>query len=253
MPDYVVPNLVNACHVLRLLADAPPPGLTALRISRQLSIPRTTAMRIAISLREGGLLKETDGHYALSPAMIPLGAKALENIDMRASAQPILRRLALDTDETSHLAIPAQDKSLLVEVVQSPHPIRVGAPAGTLAELYCSSTGKLFLAHIHRPSLAEIFKRIAPVRRTSRTILTAAAMEREIETILAQGFALDEEELYEGIRCLAAPVRDSQGRVIAAVGITGPSTRFTLERTPEVAQRVVAAANELSVAMGLVV
>jgi len=248
MPDYLIPNLLNACRVLQFLADAP--GASVAVIARELHIPRTTVLRIVTSCCQGGLLRESSGCYALGAGLIPLGMKALEGVDLRRGAQPLLRRLAEDTDETAHLAIPAETRSLLVEVCQSPHPIRVGAPAGTLADLHCSSTGKVFLAHLFREELEALFRTLKPKARTPRTLTTAKAMAQELERILAQGYALDDEEFCEGIRCLAAPVRDNTGRVIAALGITGPTTRFTRERIGSCAEKVLAAAEELSRSLG---
>lgn len=248
MPDYIIPNLLNACRVLKLLAQTP--ALTVSEIGRELLVPRTTVLRIVTTLCREGMLQETDGRYRPGSALIPLGTKALEGVDLRRAAQPVLRRLAQATDETAHLAIEAENKSLLVEVSQSPHPIRVGAPAGTFADLHCSATGKIFLTHHHPQELAELLGRLKPQQRTRNTIVTAAAMAKEAERILKQGYAVDEEEFYEGIRCLAAPVRDNSGKVVAAIGITGAAGRFTKERIPEAAAKVMTAARELSGALG---
>ena len=187
----------------------------------------------------------------LGPALIPLGARALENIDLRRTAAPILRALSLETDETAHLAVPADGfKSLLVEVAQSPHPIRVGAPAGTLAELYCSATGKIFLAHCFADRLPEFFQNCKIEKRTARTITTQTAMQREIDVILRQKYAVDEEEFVEGIRCLAVPVRDNTGAIAAAIGITGPAARFTQDKIPAFAAKLTVAATQLSHDLG---
>jgi IclR family acetate operon transcriptional repressor len=248
MPDYIIPNLLNACRVLKLLAQTP--GLTVSEIGRELHVPRTTVLRIVTTLCREGMLHEADGLYRPGSALIPLGMKALEGIDLRRAAQPVLRRLAQLTGETAHLAVEAENKSLLVEVSQSPHPIRVGAPAGTFADLHCSATGKIFLAHRHLAELPSLFALLKPQTRTRNTIVTAAAMAKEAARIEKQGYAVDEEEFYEGIRCLAAPVRDNSGKVVAAIGITGTATRFTKDRIPDFAAKVTAAANELSTALG---
>lgn len=250
MPDYLIPNLLNACRVLQFLADEPAPGASVAGIARELHIPRTTALRIVTTCCQGGLLRESGGLYTLGAGLIPLGMKALEGVDLRRGAQPLLRRLAEATDETAHLAMPVENRALLVEVCQSPHPIRVGSPAGTLADLNCSSTGKVFLAYLFRERLEELFRQLKPRPRTPRTLTTAKAMAQEVERILALGYALDDEEYCEGIRCLAAPVRDNEGCVVAAVGITGPSSRFTRERIKPCAEKVLATAQELSRSLG---
>lgn len=249
MPEYIIPNLRNACRVLKLLAQEPA-GLTVSAIAAELKIPRTTVLRIVTTLCLESLLVEAGGLYRSGPALISLGAKALEQVDLRQAALPVLRRLAAETGETSHLAVETELKSMLVEVCQSPHPIRVGAPSGTLASLHCSATGKVFLAHNHANEIAALFSRLRPQLRTPNTITTAAGMKQEIARILKYGYAVDDEEFYEGIRCLAAPVFDSSGKVVAAIGITGAGSRFLRTDIQRRAAQVMAAAAEISASQG---
>lgn len=249
MPEYVIPNLINAGRVLKLLASEA--SLTALQISRTLDIPRTTVMRIANSLVKEGIL-ESDAHnaYTLGPALIYLGMRAMDGVDLAGLAKPLLRQLATQTGETAHLAMLSDDKSLLMEVCQSPLPIRAGAPAGTLADLHCSATGKVFLAWNFRDRLEAFFAHTAPLQRTDRTIVTAERMEKEVALILKRGYAVDEEEFYDGIRCVAVPVFNSRGHVFIALGITGVTQRLTRSRVAECVAQLRGAAAQLSEALG---
>ncbi len=248
MPDYLIPNLVNAGRVLKLLADKP--GLTVLEISRELKVPRTTVLRIATSLAREGLLESENNTYSLGPTLIYLGMRATDGIDLNGLARPLLTRLAHETGETAHLAMLADDKSILLEVCQSPLPIRAGAPAGTRADLHCSATGKVFLAWNMADGLDAFFERAQPVARTSRTITSADRMAKELALIRKRGYALDEEEFFDGIRCIAAPVMNSHGHTHLALGITGVVTRLTRSRIPECADMLKCAAAELSAAIG---
>jgi DNA-binding IclR family transcriptional regulator len=114
----------------------------------------------------------------------------------------------------------ADDKSILLEVCQSPLPIRAGAPAGTRADLHCSATGKVFLAWNMADGLDAFFERAQPVARTSRTITSADRMAKELALIRKRGYALDEEEFFDGIRCIAVPVMNSHGHTHLATRIT---------------------------------
>jgi IclR family acetate operon transcriptional repressor len=249
MPDYVIPNLLNAGRVLKLLASEP--GLTALQLSRALCVPRTTVMRIANSLVKEGLLEGDERRvYTLGPALIYLGMRAMDGVDLAGLAKPLLKRLAAQTGETAHLAMLSDDKSLLMEVCQSPLPIRAGAPAGTLADLHCSATGKVFLAWNFRDRLEAFFDRVKPPRRTARTIVTPERMAKETALILKRGYAVDEEEFYDGIRCAAVPVFNSRGHVFIALGITGVTQRLTRGRVPECVAQLREAAATLSDALG---
>ena len=248
MPDYLIPNLVNAGRVLKLLATRP--KLSVLEISRALRIPRTTVLRIVTSLAREGLIDADKTTYSLGPTLIYLGIRAMDGIDLTGIARPLLKQLATDTGETAHLAMHTDDTSLLLEVCQSPLPIRAGAPAGTRADLHCSATGKIFLAWNFAGRLDAYFARVKPVARTSRTLVAAEKMRKESDRILKQGYAVDEEEFFDGIRCLAVPVLNSQGRVHYALGITGVTTRFTRARIPECAAKLKAAATILSAEIG---
>jgi IclR family acetate operon transcriptional repressor len=249
MPDYVIPNLLNAGRVLKLLASEP--ALTALQISRSLRVPRTTVMRIANSWVREGLLESDERHvYTLGPALIYLGMRAMDGVDLAGLAKPLLKQLAAQTGETAHLAMQSDDKSLLMEVCQSPLPIRAGAPAGTLADLHCSATGKIFLAWNFRDRLEAFFERVKPQQRTARTIVTADRMAKEAVLILKRGYAVDEEEFYDGIRCAAVPVFNSRGHVFIALGITGVTQRLTRGRVPECVAQLREAAAKLSGALG---
>lgn len=248
MPDYLIPNLVNAGRVLKLLAATP--GITVLEISRAIRVPRTTVLRIVTSLVREGLLEAEQNTYSLGPTLIYLGIRAMDGIDLTGLARPLLKKLAHETGETAHLAMLADDKSLLLEVCQSPLPIRAGAPSGTRADLHCSATGKVFLTWNMADSLEAFFDRTQPTARTARTITTPQRMAKELALIRKRGYAVDEEEFFDGIRCLAVPVLNSHGHVRLALGITGVITRLTRARIPECVDKLKAAAAELSAAIG---
>jgi len=221
-----------------------------LQISRALRVPRTTVIRIATSLVREGLL-DTDGRtYSLGPALIYLGMRAMDGVDLSGLAKPLLKQLADRTGETAHLAMLTDDASILLEVCQSPLPIRAGAPAGTLTDLHCSATGKVFLAWNFTDTLDQYYERIKPVQRTARTIITAEHMAKEASLIRKRKYAVDEEEFYDGIRCVAVPVFNSRGLVHVALGITGVTARLTRNRIPDCVTQLKEASVKLSEALG---
>src|SRR6185295_15595470 len=146
-----------------------------------------------------------------------LGNSALAGTEIRELALPLLQRLTDLTDETSHLAIPCDDRALIVAVQDSPHPLRAASRPGFLAELHCSSTGKTLLAFLHYPRLAEFYGNGArPTKRTPHTLTSLAEIKREIDLTRKRGYSVDDEEFAPGIRCVAAPVYASGGKVQAA-------------------------------------
>src|SRR6185295_15566862 len=110
-----------------------------------------------------------------------LGNSALAGTEIRELALPLLQRLTDLTDETSHLAIPCDDRSLIVAVQDSPHPLRAASRPGFLAELHCSSTGKTFLAFLHHERLTEMYEHMRLTKRTAHTLTTLSEIRRESE------------------------------------------------------------------------
>ena len=246
---YVIPNLRNACRILQLLGTEPA-GLKAADIARRLQVPVTTTLRIMTTLTLENLVRKQGTLFALGPGLIQLGHAALAGTEIRATALPVLERLTAQTAETSHLAIPCDDRALIVAVQHSPHPLRAASTPGFLAELHCSATGKTFLAFSDPHRLAGLYAGVHPARRTRHTLTTLAAIRRDCERTRHRGYSLDDEEFHLGVRCLAAPVRASDGSVVAALGITAATVRFTKERVPAMAATVKAAAADLSRLLG---
>ena len=246
---YIIPNLRNACRVLKLIGQDNR-GYKIIELAKPLGIPSTTALRITATLESEGLLRKENGLYFLGPVLIHLGSRTLAATELRDLAFPVLQKLSDTTDETAHLALPCDDRSLIAAVCDSPHPLRASSSPGTLTDLYASATGKVFLGYLYRDRIGEILDRYPPSRRTPKSLLTLEELEQAADETFNRGFGLDDEEFNHGVRCLAAPVVGSNGKVVAALGITAATLRFTSERIPEMSQKVMAAARELSLLIG---
>ena len=246
---YVIPNLRNACRIMKLLAQNPD-GYKAADIARSLRIPVTTTLRIMATLQLEGYARKVEGRFELGPVLIHLGNASLAGTEIRTAALPVLEDLTNRTDETSHLAVPCDDRALIVAVQDSSHPLRAASRPGFLAELHCSSTGKCLLAFLHRSRIETLYAKLRPTKRTPHTLTTAAEIRREADLTAKRGYSIDDEEFNPGVRCLAAPVYSSDGSVVAAIGITASTVRFTRERIPEIAAIVTQSAAELSRLIG---
>jgi IclR family acetate operon transcriptional repressor len=245
MNKYHIPNLGKACEVLELISNTPG-GLRLKEISRQLDIPRTTALRITQTLLDADYLAPNEeGAFTLGTALVQIGVKALDQLDIRGVARPVLQALSADIGESSHLAMLNGNQSMLVEVADSPHPVRIAARPGTLVELHCSATGKVFLAF----SIAEpgtFCKTLELAEHTRNTDTSVKAVLASIKQTRKQGYALDEEEYVPGVRCIAAPVLNAFGKTIAAVGITASTSTFTKSKIRSMAAKVQKAATGIS-------
>ncbi len=249
MNKYAIPNLVKACEILHLLSEQSD-GLSAAEIETRAQVPRTTAFRILKTLCSEGMAEKRDGLFFAGPGLVQLGLNSLRSQEIRTLAIPFLSELANTTDFTAHLAVPTGRRSLILEVHDSPHPVRVASRSGTTVPLYCSSTGKVFLAFRYADELEDYFAQTTMEKYTDQTITTLQQMHQEVETIRQNGYAVDNHEFHADVWCLAAPVRDSHGTVTAAIGVTGPAAQSNEQKKTEICQSVKKAAAGLSAVLG---
>ncbi|MDP0499804.1 MAG: IclR family transcriptional regulator [Verrucomicrobiota bacterium JB022] len=248
MPAYTIPNLSNACTVLRFLAQRPQ-GATLAGIVAGLELPRTTALRIVTTLEHEGFVRRDDRHYFVGPALIPLGVAAQAKVELRSIALPFMQQAVEATGETCHLAVPFEDKSMIVEAVQSPHPLTASSRTGSLVDLVCSASGKVFLAYLHEHDFAQLVPVEKLVARTPNSILTHQRLAQELTATRTRAYALDEEEYFTGVRCVAVPIWSSRG-VEGALGLTASAHRLTPERVPTVAASLQKIASRISERIG---
>src|SRR5208282_1452500 len=154
----------------------------------------------------------------------------------RRAAQPLLRDLNLRTQETVHLAILQETRATSIEKFVSPQPVGLDARLGGVMPLHCSGIGKTLLAYQGEDLLNQIVQSPGLTRMTAQTITGLPQLCEELERIREQGYALDQEEAVEGLRCVAGPVFTHTGHVIAAFSVAGSATRLTPSRLPEIAR-----------------
>ncbi len=249
MNNYVIPNLAKACEIMKILADRPQ-GILAAEAENLTQIPRTTAFRILKTLCSQGMAEKRGTLFFAGPGLIQTGLNSLRSLEIRSLAIPFLSELAVKTHFTAHLAIPSGFQSLILEVHDSPNPVRVASRSGTTVPLHCSSTGKIFLAYRYEQKLEDYFSATSPEKKTGNTIVTLSEMQKEIERIKSDGFAVDNHEFHADVWCLAAPVRDSGGQVVAAIGVTGPAAQSDSQKKADICTYVKKAAVELSAELG---
>jgi DNA-binding IclR family transcriptional regulator len=216
-------------------------------LAGRLGIHRSTASRLAATLEARGFLERVPGKrtYRLGPQMGRLGLFALGSRDLLALARPVMERLAAQTGETINLA--TLDGDRVVNILQSDgsHLVGVGMWAGRRTPLHCVANGKILIAFAGADPGSGPYERF-----TRRTITSAKALRAEIARVRAVGFAANLGEIEEGLNAVAAPVFDAFDRCVAALSISGPELRIPARRIADIAKLCVAAAAELSHALG---
>lgn len=248
MAEYIIPNLKNACKILEFLGHSAR-ALTCLEISRALSLPRTSVMRIMETLASERFVKKEDGKYSIGIALANLGDSSLAQMNLLNFVEPYLAKLTDITGETSHLGVLSGNKVLIAKVCESPLPLHAASRAGAVVDMYCSGTGKVLLAWLSKNDSA-FLRKIRFERRTANTITNRESLQKELSLILRRGYAIDNEEYHAGVRCLAVPIYDKLGGIVGALGITAPAVRFDRRSNARMFEIVNAVALELSKRLG---
>jgi len=248
---YQVQVLDRALGILDLLADENP-ELGPSEVSERTGLHKSTVHRLLQVLERHRLIekKAQNGKYRLGLKLFELGSKAVRQLDLRECARPYLERLVLEIGETAHICVLDGDRMLSIANVESPRTLRTPSTVGRRTPLHCTSVGKALLAFLPGAEQVELIKKLELTAYTRHTLTKPARLKAELKLIHQRGYAMDDEEIEEGLRCIGAPVMDYSGRVVAAMSIAGPAFRLTEERIPAVARSVVKAANELSIELG---
>lgn len=248
---YAIRSIDRAIDILESVA-ARNGALTVDQIVASTGLPKTTAFRVLATLTARRLLErdEQTQTYRLGLLALVVGARAMGDLDLRRSARPHLERLVADTGETVHLSILSDDKALCIDKLDASRSMRMASFVGFLDPLHCSGVGKTLLAFQDEPARQQLLARLQLEPHTPHTITDRAGLVAQIGEIRARGYAIDDEEIELGLRCVAAPIRDHSGTVIAAVSISGPTTRVTEANLPDLAKAVGGCARAISRELG---
>ncbi len=214
-----------------------------------LSIDRSSVFRLANTLKRRGFLANPNGRkdYILGPSIWRLSRQCDWSNMLITLGHEHLKALATKTGETAHLAIREGKQALFVDHHTSANRIiSVSGQTGEFVPLYCTAHGKALLADFGPAELKTIFGNIVFQPHTPRTHKNIEELAVACAKIKADGYAVDDVEFQEEVRCLAAPIRDQDGTVVASIGISAPLTRFDQELCLATAPQVVAIANGIS-------
>ncbi|MPZ45769.1 MAG: helix-turn-helix domain-containing protein [Betaproteobacteria bacterium] len=249
-PNRVRPESVvrRAIAVLEAVARAGD-GVSLSTIASNASVPKPTAYRLLRELAEAGFVRREAAAQGFStgPRLEQLALALMQNGHSRTTRHAILSRLVEELGETCNITVLDGSQVLYVDRVESNSPLRAHLQPGSRVPLYCTASGKLFLARLTRARRDRLLAQIGIVRITARTIVDRSALELELAHIRKGGYAIDDEEYVAGLLCVAVPVIDRRGRTVAAVAVQAPVTRLPRERVAHVLPALQRAAQELAV------
>ncbi|MFI1100478.1 IclR family transcriptional regulator [Streptomyces melanogenes] len=248
----LVPAVARALDVLELFLESEAP-LSAPDVMRRLGLPRTTVHELVTTLAARSYLvavPEQPGRYRLGVRTYQLGSRYAEQLDLAAEGQQVAREVAQTCDETVHVAILEGTDVIYIAKVDSTHAVRMVSAAGRRLPAHCTSVGKMLLASLPEAELDARIGGAELVAMTPDSITDPEVLRTALTGIRARGTAFEHRESNPDVSCVAAPVRDSAGRVVAALSISVPMIRWTEARETELAELALKGAGDLSLRLG---
>ncbi len=247
---YRVRSVERAFSILEALKDGG--DMRLIDVSRSTMIAKGMVFKLLDTLCCGGYVDRDPetGKYRLGKALFELGLAAGTQMRDRISAHDVLRSLVNQVNETAHLAVLQGSDVLYLDKVESSASLRMVTAVGIRRPAYCTGTGKALLAGLDDGQVRNLMDGKPMPRFTPNTICNIDDLLTELALVRTRGYAVDNEENEPGIMCVGAPVRNREGVVMSAISIAGPTIRVNRETLPQLAQTLIAAANQISEASG---
>lgn len=246
---FQISSLEKGIHVIELLAEKK--ELTVSQVAAHLGLNRSASHRFLATLRELGYVeKNAESRYQLTFKLLELGMKVANRFEIRQIARPYMQELASKYNETVNLGYWDGKGIVHLDKINSQEILRMDVGVGTRAPAYCTALGKSILAYLPQKELADFLGSERLEAMTPRTITSVERLKEELGQIREKGFAVDNQELSLGLRCVAAPVFDYSGYPSCALSVAGHDTRLTDEVVARVQKDITQICARLSAKLG---
>lgn len=249
-PYYRISSLEKGLQTLELLVEHG--SLSVLEASKLLHFNRSATHRFIATLKDMGyVIQDGDSKYRPSLRIHSLGLAVAGRLESRSMARQKMRELNATFDETINLGCIEGHEVVAIDMVKSNNPLKYDLPIGSRGVAHATGLGKAILAFSDDSVVRSCWEKSAPhIQKTANTITTFEKLQSELANVRHQGFAIDEEEWVEGIRCIAAPILDFAGKPVYAISISGPAIRMTKTVLLEMQKRLMQVTSELSTLLG---
>ncbi|MCV2872167.1 IclR family transcriptional regulator [Defluviimonas sp. WL0050] len=247
--DNTIQSLDRALMILTAVSEAG--GLTLSELASRTGQSAPTVYRVLTTFQTHGFaeMEELGQLWHVGGGAFRVGSAFLRRTKVAERARPVMDRLMRATGETANLGVEMRDQVLFLSQVETHETIRAFFPPGTLGPMHVSGIGKALLAWYPESRILSIAKNGLP-RFTERSVGEVEDLLADLAATRARGYALDDEERAEGMRCVAAPIFNAYGEPVAGLSVSGPAFRLPLERTGEIGEMVRAAADEVTATTG---
>jgi len=249
-PAYPIESVDNALSLLLLLRERR--ALTVSEAGRELGVAASTAHRLLAMLQYRGFVAQDPATkaYSLGPVLAELGLAAVRGMDIRAEARPVMERLVAEVGETVHLGVLRGTEVLFLDSVESARALRVADRTGMTLPAHASAVGKALLSGLPTEQIAILYPEPDLPSYRPNTITRREDLERALATVRERGYATNADESEAGVSGVAAPIRDSAGRVRAALTVSAPASRLSEDQVAAIAPATIRAANEIGSRLG---
>lgn len=220
----IIQSVQRAIDILTLFYTLDKTELSLSEISSALNLNKSTIFHLISTLEQNNFIEKTSRSrkYRLGLALFALGNIVGRQMDLREQALPYLKRIVDKFHQTVHLAILDKDQAFYIEKVEGTATIRCSSQVGKYKPLHCTAIGKVLMASLDDDSINRIIREKGLTRFTPNTICEAEQLKTELRTIREQGYALDNTEIEPELFCVATPIKNHSGEVVAAISISGP-------------------------------
>lgn len=220
-------------------------------ISEDIEIPKSTALGILKTLEQFGYIsKLEDKTYELGIYLFELGNNVRKKINLDVIAKPYLEKLAEETGETVNLAILDNDEVLLLDKYKPDYGFQIGAQIGTRLKPHCIAVGKVLLSHLSNKSLNELIEKNGLPAKTANTITDKNTLKEHLKVVKKEGYAEDNGELMENMKCIAAPIYNHHGENIAAISISSLDSKLKGEKLKQAKKQLLHYSKKISKDLG---
>lgn len=226
-------------------------ALTPTEINHELKLPKQTIHRLCTTLEhEGYLMREADGKRLRPSRKMRLIANGLLHAShFHVIRHQILQQVADNVKETVNMVVPEETGMSYIDRVEADWPFRVQLPVGSNVPFHCTASGKTFMASLPKNKRAQFVDGLKLEQQTSRTHITKSALLEDLNVCRKRGYALDQEEFFDGMVAIAVPVTDPKGRYVAALAFHGPVQRISINSMIERKQHLLDGAERLKTAL----
>lgn len=245
-----VQSLGRAFAILEEIARARE-GIGLAELSKRVGLHNSTTFHLVKTMVGLGYVRQLkDKRYRVGRPLFALAASALDDVEMVSLATPILEDLSRETGEASHFGVRMGDQVIVTARTSGAGAFQLTDRVGVVRPAHCTALGKVILAGLSEDQLSQFLARAELKPSTSKSITDIERLRRDIDEVRRAGMAFDDGEFDAEVRCVALPVRDFTGRIIGAIGISGPVWRLTIQALQSRAKLVELAAARLSAEFG---